>query len=72
VPDGTLNKPFYDIQDAINFGIEMAIPNRNTQIHIHLWKGSHYLLYSPSWHYVNRKYVDKYVIDYEMTVTPLY
>lgn len=69
-PDGTLSKPFYDLEDAINYGLDKSSPKASTQINIHLWKGTHYLLYAPKWFYFSRK--DPYNVDFDLKITPLY
>ena len=72
IPDGTIDKPFYDLQDALNYGYEQASPNKNSVISIHLWKGTHYLVYQPSWHYHDLQYQNEYGVDYEISISPLY
>ena len=71
-PDGTLSKPFYDLEDAINYGMDKASSQKLTQIQIYLWKGTHYLLYSPSWFYQNKYYRNDNNVDVQISITPLY
>jgi hypothetical protein len=68
LPDGTISKPFFDLEDALNYGRYQSSQRNFTQINIHLWKGIHYLLYSPTWFY----YLSASTINYALSITPLY
>ena len=43
-PDGTYEKPFSNLYDALHKGYELAAPFTNGRIKILLFKGQHYLL----------------------------
>ena len=52
IPDGSIDKPFGDLFDAINKAEELAAPYYNSDIFIYLFAGDHYLLRTKKDYYI--------------------